>query len=515
MLHPHQAFRRVVGVVAIMAVGALAGCSAEGSAGEDGSYGEIADRIAEYAASVAEKAQVPAVAIGIITDDGLVEQRHIGSNAAGDPVTSETMFEIGSSSKAFLGATEAILVDRGDIDWNDRVVDHYPNFAMNDPWVTEEFRIADLLAQRSGLHASAAELTYFFGFPWADSVDALGYLEPVSSFRSEFAYQNIPHYIAGEIVADKTGAASWNEAVGPLLFDRLEMTSTGTDVDTISRAQDTTRGHTTAEGQLRESPYFGGEPQGAGSIVSNLSDMSKWIGMHLAGGGGPRGEVVSTDALEETYRVRVPVIDPYYSEQMGMGAGRRDIGYATGWFVHSLPEGRVIEHGGNTYGYNSAVMFDADRGVGLVVLSNQGSDGGQATHIGKFGMDLIQSREPLDYHESAQEARSSAATETAAGQADSSGPGHPITWYEGVYEHPLLGELDIRADGDELHTRLGPERFEAVATHQADDVFTLAWYLHGDPTTNFPLDYEARFAGRGERADRLVVDGFTFERTGS
>ena len=100
----------------VATVGLIAsGCAADGSddraaaaPGGEGtaSYAVIADQIADYTASIAELAQLPAVAIGIITEDGLVETRALGVNHAGEAVTSETLFEIGSSTAvSWPGAT--------------------------------------------------------------------------------------------------------------------------------------------------------------------------------------------------------------------------------------------------------------------------------------------------------------------------------------------------------------------------------------------------------------------------
>src|SRR4029453_10467567 len=61
------------------------------------------------------------------------------------------VFQIGATTKAFLTATMAIMVDRGKLRWDDRVGDLYPEFRLKDPWVTREFRVFDLPAQRSGL----------------------------------------------------------------------------------------------------------------------------------------------------------------------------------------------------------------------------------------------------------------------------------------------------------------------------------------------------------------------------
>jgi CubicO group peptidase (beta-lactamase class C family) len=59
------------------------------------------------------------------------------------------VFQVGSATKAFLAATIGIMVDRKKFHRDDRVVDLYPEFQLKDPWVTHEFRVFDLLAQRS------------------------------------------------------------------------------------------------------------------------------------------------------------------------------------------------------------------------------------------------------------------------------------------------------------------------------------------------------------------------------
>lgn len=481
------------------------------------SHPDVADRIAEYAETVADGARIPAVAIGIITPDGLVEERYLGVNHVGEPVNSRTVFEIGSATKAFLGVTQAILVDRGELHWDDRVLDHYPDFRLHDQWATREFRIDDLIAQRSGLPTYAGEPMSEFGFPWPSNLEFLEDVEPVSSFRSTFAYQNMPHFVAGEIVADKVGAEDWNAAAEQLIFSPLEMTSTATGRTALSEAADSTRGHSIRDDEAHELPLanFPSNAQGAGSIVTNLADITRWISLHLSNGEGPRGRLISQEQLEETYRPRVSVAEDSFTRQVAMGTARPDISYASGWVVHSLPEGRVIEHGGTTLGYNSAVMFDPDRRVGLVVLTNQGDQGGSATPIGRFGMDLLQGREPRDYFAEVTAERDETTAEAASAireliEEDSTAE-HPLAWYEGVYEHPRLGRLDIRADGDTLTTGVGPQDFDATGQRLVGSVFTFSWHIEGDPRAGM-TEKIATFDDSGEHPDRVDVDGHVFER---
>lgn len=479
------------------------------------SLASIADQIAGYAEPIADEAGVPAIAIGLITKNGLVEERYLGRNHAGDAITAQTLFEIGSSTKAFLGVTEAILVERGDLAWDDRVIDHYPEFEMHDPWVTREFRIDDLIAQRTGLREYASELAFGFGHPWSDNVRALRYLAPEASFRSTFAYQNVPHYVAGEIVAGKVGAKDWNEAVAELVFDPLEMTNSSTAADALAQSDDTTRGYTKRDGSVTEYPLgvFPSIAQGAGSIVSNLQDMSKWIAMHLNQGEGVNGPFLSAQQLRTTYAPKVTVSDPHFLELTGFGNGAGTVSYATGWFVHALAEGQVIEHGGNTEGYNAAVLFDPDREIGLVVLSNQGYEGGAASHIGKYGMDLVQGRTPQDYFARQTQHRATAAAAEKAEMAASRADQPELASYEGAYAHEMLGTLVFEATETGLRTRVGPQQSEAVLERKTGHRFEMKWEVEDAHTGPAKADVVFDVDGDGERPRHVTVQGYRFVRT--
>ena len=148
----------------------------------------------------------PGLAIGIVSGDRLVYAKGFGvTRKGGTPVDPDTIFQIGSTTKAFLATTLAIGVDRGLFAWDDRVVDLSPEFQLEDPWVSQEFRVFDLLAQRSGMPPYANDMVGLLGADQAQMVHSLRYVDPVSSFRSTFAYTNITHIAAGRMVAKAFG----------------------------------------------------------------------------------------------------------------------------------------------------------------------------------------------------------------------------------------------------------------------------------------------------------------------
>src|SRR6266536_263927 len=151
-----------------------------------------------YTASGMKAFDVPGLAIGIVAGDKLVYAKGFGvrRKAGCAPVDTRTIFQIGSTTKAFLAATEAIMVDRGKLRWDDRVVDLDPAFQLKDPWVTREFRVFDLLAQRSSLPTFVNDMLAMYNFDDAALIRSLRNVEPVSSFLTTFAYTNITHLLA-------------------------------------------------------------------------------------------------------------------------------------------------------------------------------------------------------------------------------------------------------------------------------------------------------------------------------
>src|SRR5215467_1266477 len=142
-----------------------------------------------YIAGGMKAFDVPGLAIGIVAGDRLVYAKGFGvrSKSGGASVDTRTVFQIGSLTKAFLTTTMAIMVDRGKLKWDDRVIDLHPRFQLADPWVTREFRAFDLPAQRSGLPPYVNDVLGTLAYPEPAMIRSLRHVEPVASFRTTFA----------------------------------------------------------------------------------------------------------------------------------------------------------------------------------------------------------------------------------------------------------------------------------------------------------------------------------------
>src|SRR6516225_1393080 len=112
------------------------------------------------------------------------------------PVTTKTLFAIGSSTKSFTVSSLATLVDQGKLEWDKPVRDYMPDFRMWDQMTTERMTARDLVTHRSGLPRHDL-MWYSSPFSRDELFARLRYLEPSKDFRTSFQYQNLMFMTAG------------------------------------------------------------------------------------------------------------------------------------------------------------------------------------------------------------------------------------------------------------------------------------------------------------------------------
>jgi CubicO group peptidase (beta-lactamase class C family) len=328
----------------------------------EGRVQELIPDIEAYITSGMKGFDIPGLAIGIVANNRLIYAKGFGvrSKSNGLPVDTRTVFQIGSTTKAFLTATMAIMVDRGKLRWDDRVVDLYPEFRLKDPWVTREFRVFDLPAQRSGLPPLVNDILAMLNFKEPEMIRSLGNVEPVSSFRTTFAYTNITHLLAARIVAKATGAPDWNAVLQKELLDPLGMKDSTYTAEAIEAAPNHAKGHRwTPEGTIEVpfTPIFPYHLAGSGNINSNIEDMARWARMQLGNGTFDGRRIVSSENLAYTRMPKVALNDQVF--------------YDLGWYNYLTPNGNLLWHDGDALSFGSFVGLVPDKNIGIIILTNE------------------------------------------------------------------------------------------------------------------------------------------------
>lgn len=323
--------------------------------------------------------QVPGVAVAIVKNNNVVMSKGFGVIEQGKAtkVTPDTLFGIASNTKAMTAALLAGLVDEGKLSWNTKVIDIIPEFQMPSAYVTREFTVADLLAHNSGLGLGAGDLMIWphTTLTNADIIKGIKYLPVVSSFRSEFAYDNLMYIIAGEVIARLT-KQTWNEVVQARIFTPLGMSNTRAAFSLIDKQNtNVARAHVPLDGVLN---VVGGnfleKFSSAGSVASSVNDMSLWLkallnkGKYHNKGGQEQLFSEAQSRIMWQAKTLLPI-----SEKATAQDKTHFSAYGLGWFMKDYHGVKLIHHSGGILGMVSKVVVVPEEDLAMVILTNQQS----------------------------------------------------------------------------------------------------------------------------------------------
>ena len=455
-----------------------------------------------------ETFQVPGMSVSVVRDGavyfsggaGILE---IGKDAR---VDDQTLFQIGSVSKAFTAATLALLADEGKLSFDDRVIDHLPEFRMYDAWVTREFTIRDLLTHRSGLPIGAGDLLMFpEGKTTRDEViHAMRYLKPSSSFRYHFDYDNMLYIIAGEVVARVSGMP-FEEFLEQRLLFPLGMQDCAATLDRAPAQASKATPHVLVDGQLQTTGSgVTSLISAAGGINCSARSMTHWMSFVLNKGLTAEGKQLISAAQFEQLLSPVTLLPT--SPDMAEHAGAYLSAYALGWGISTFYGQPMVSHSGGVWGMTTYLMVLPKQGLAIFASCNQLSAAPRAivneladqflAGTSKFaGQDWIALISKMSQGRQDEAAKVVAAAEAA--RAADSRPSLPLEAYAGTYRDDWYGDIHIELGGDGS-LRFRSERNEPLngpLEHFQYDTFIARWTdrkLMADAYVSFSLSPEGK-----------------------
>ncbi len=436
----------------------------------------------EYVEQAMADWNVPGLAIAIVKDDEIVLAKGYGLREIGkeETVDEHTVFAIGSSTKAFAAASVALLVDEGQMGWDDPVTDYLPDFQMYDPWVTREITVRDSLCHRSGLpHHGGDVLFYAFGYDRDELLRRIRYLKPASSFRSEFAYQNLMVLVAGQAAAAASGQ-SWDELVMERIFAPLEMTESSTSITALPDFENVATPHAEVGGQVQAIPWHNVDNEApAGSINSSALDMAQWLKLQLGGGLYEGQQLLNSASVQEmhTPQTIIPLEPPWNL----LAPGASFLSYGLGWFLHDYAGRRVVWHDGMVSGMSAMVAMIPQENLGLVILTNMHQS--VLPHALTYRVfdaflglpERDQSAEFLGWFNAYMEQAEAALKQMMEARVEGTKPSLLLEEYAGTYVDDLYGEIKVTVEDGKLVEELGVAALKADLEHWHYDTFLIAW----------------------------------------
>ncbi len=416
------------------------------------------DALDRYVAQAARDWRVPGLAIAIVKDDSVVFTRGYGvldlSRPA--PVTEHTRFAIGSTTKAMTSAALGMLVDEGKLRWDDRVIDHLPEFRLYDPYVTRELTVRDLLTHRSGLPGT--DLLWTRGdYSFAEMMRRLRHVRPATSFRSQWTYQNVVYAIGGALIA-KVSGVPWEDFMRTRIFAPLGMTESEPLVAGIELRPNVATPHAEIRDTIRQVPVRTTDPvASAGSVWSSVSDMAKWMRFVLDSGRVGTRRLLASATFTELV---TPQIRASLATYPALTLVRPHIfGYALGWFVQDYRGETVWMHTGSIDGMTAIIGLLPDRRTGVFVLANL--DHAELRHALMYKVfDLYAGNPERDWSADLRKLFAGARATASPGTprpATAAPPSLPLERYAGSYVDSTYGAVDVTLADGTLRARFGKE----------------------------------------------------------
>ncbi|MCG6956378.1 MAG: serine hydrolase [Gemmatimonadetes bacterium] len=420
------------------------------------------------------------LAVAVVKDGELLFTKGYGVRAvdAGGAVDEHTRFAIGSTTKAMTAAALGMLVDEGKLSWDDPVTKYLPWFQLQDPWVTREITIRDLLTHRAGL-GNADFLWYQRHATTRQIVEKLRLVKPAYSMRSSFIYQNLMYATAGMVVAQVSGMP-WADFVRTRIWRPIGMNETLASLAETEGQPDVARPHDRVDGKTVRIENASVDPvAAAGSVWSSVWDMSKWERFLLAGGVTEDGtRLLKASTVNELFKpeTMVPLAD-YYPASTALIHPHWTT-YGLGWFQEDYRGEKVDFHTGSIDGMVAIAGLIRDRNLGVYVLANR--DHVEVRHALMYAVfDRFIGGPQRDWSTDLRAVYDSLAAQGDARQARAeeervkgTSPSLPLASYAGRYSDPLFGELVVTERPDGLRANLGPGR-PGTLEHWSYDTFRL------------------------------------------
>ncbi len=308
----------------------------------------------------AQEAHITGFGLAIVKDGKVVLAKGYGWRDAAHkrPVTADTLFAIGSSTKAFTAFTVEQEAEAKRLSLSDAPRKYVPTFRLYDKDADSKMTISDLMSHRCGLARTDFAMVTGKLSP-VELLRVVADARPTAKFGEKFQYQNLMFMTAGMVV-ESIEHRPWTEVVASRIFAPLEMKRTNTSVKKTLADPDHSEGfaYDTDKKISKQLPMRDiAAVAPAGAINSSVREMTHWLQLMLNDGQYNGKRLLSSERVAELL-----------AKHMSAGPG---VDYGYGWFLRKVQNHPVMEHGGNIDGFSAQVALMPDQKLGFVLLTNE------------------------------------------------------------------------------------------------------------------------------------------------
>jgi beta-lactamase class C len=306
-------------------------------------------------------------AIAVIKEDSVIYLNGFGKRSISEPhpVTTETVFRIGSVSKGFGGILAGMLVQDQIIRWDEPVYEHLPEFQLSDSIQTKRIGLQHLLSHTSGLPYHSYTNLVEAGLALDEIASRFDKVPLISQPGELYSYQNAAFALSGEVMSRVTGYPT-NELLNYRIFQPLNMNNASCSYEDFLESGNIAKPHIRRKGKWYSrrinSKYYNAVL--AGGINASILDMSEYLKLLV----GTRPEILSEEALNQVFYPFVA--EKYRNKYYQRWSGYESSYYAKGWRVHVYDGDTIVHHGGYVNGYRTEIAIVPGEKIGICAMFN-------------------------------------------------------------------------------------------------------------------------------------------------
>ncbi|MGB3605710.1 serine hydrolase [Psychroserpens sp.] len=476
--------------------------------------------------TILEFTKTAGFAVAIVEGDRVIYSEGFGFRDydAKIPVDANTLFAIGSSTKAFTSSILGLLRADDKLSFDDRPQKYIPELEFYNDNMNNHIIIKDLMRHSTGLARHDASWYYFPSTSKDSLLMRMKYHEPFTGIRQQWYYNNFG-FLAQGVIAERITGKSWEDNLKDYFFAPLSMTNTNALIAEMKTNSNASYGYEVKNDTIKRMDYYdiaGMSP--AGSINSSANDMAKWLMTWINKGQFKDKEIIPEDYISEAINAQIALGQSAPDDEFP------DIHFANygyGWFLQSYKGHYRVEHGGNIDGFSASVAFFPSDKIGIVVLANQ--DGSALPSLVRNTIadrmintkrtDWLERYEKKMKESEDDESESENEEDQETSNVKNTSTSHINTEYLGKYNNPGYGTFDITSKNDSLFTTLNNDKI--YLRHYHYDIFELIDVVEGKvDTTQYGASIKISFMTNetGDISEAKIkieptVDAIVFDRT--
>lgn len=307
-----------------------------------------------YIISKMAELRIPGASLGIVKGEEIYVTGYGSADSSGRPVTAETPFLLGSTTKSLTSVAIMQLAEQGSISLDEKVITYLPEFQFKNRKESNQITVRQLLNQTSGIIGSTGGSDFL-----DDDSSRKDFIEKLSKDKlsdspgDNFVYAEANYIILGEIISAVSGQ-SYESYIEEHLFKPLDMEHSYTNKTAASK-DGLASGHITWFGYPIETDLpYPMQYSSASALYSSAEDLTHYISLYLNKGTYHGQSILSPNSIEEIIKPSVSLYHPVgYS-------------YGMGWFVNN----DLVMHNGSPTNYYSILLIEPESKVGVVFLVN-------------------------------------------------------------------------------------------------------------------------------------------------